>query len=216
MVDLLNKGADVATTGTIASILVDEVGCTLSAARFYAQELREKKVLRGKGQKHGKAVDLSAVESLDWLIAQTLAPSISTAVETIQRVNALELRFVSGEDTPRDASDLDRTRAVFAYLRGLGIGALDNFGKVLATIVEAMRTNVFDEWAGGVETRVVVDFYNGGTSAAIYVHPNVDRKGTVLSFGPDEQSPPVSRILRIDERLLRRFADALGPPPEGT
>jgi hypothetical protein len=195
-----------AVSSDIAEFLRKDLGAPVGTSHLHMGHLRKAKILPSSKSGFGAAT-FQSQNGVDVLLSMLLAPSNSKAVATVQRVRGLEMRLAVFEGASRGDTLRDQGRNVFEYLRGLGIGPLNSFGNVLTTVVDALRSDAFTKWAAGI----VVDFHDGGTFAQLYILPTKHRRGIVLSFGQDEKSPPVSRILRIDERILRSLAETLGP-----
>jgi hypothetical protein len=63
---------------------------------------------------------------------------------------------------------------------------------------------------------VTVDFHGSGRGTLIYFDRQVVNEAAVFAFGMNEEAlrPPVERMIRVNEKVLRGLAAALGPLPE--
>jgi hypothetical protein len=203
------------TTKPVTDICVRAIGGTIATANRSAANLRKADLLSPTKRGFG-AADLTSSDAAAVLIALSLSPSHSLAVDTVRRVLALEMLHVGAEGATEYTITTEQSRPLFDYLRGLGIRPLQNLGETLTALLDAMRSTVFTEWAADGGKESVVEFQNDGRSATIYMMPAAARTGVFAHFGSagsfGKPGPSVTRLVRIDGRLLLEIAAALGPP----
>jgi hypothetical protein len=120
------------------------------------------------------------------------------------------------EKTAGDHVTVTSLRSVFDYLRDINIRPLNDLGEVLTAVVDAIRSGAFARWTSNGDKTLTLDFNDGGKTAMLFALP-LTRTGIFMSFADpescDERGPSVSRVVRLDERLLQDIANALGPLP---
>jgi hypothetical protein len=165
------------------------------------------------------AVDYNTSTAVDLLVGSILAPSNSKVVETVQTLRSRHMTSAHFNplslDTPADG----RVRAAFNAVRDIGIHLASplNVSAVLCAVIDSMRSGEFDKWAadGG---HVTVDFHDNGRGTLIYFDRHVVNEAAVFAFDMDMDKeasrPPVERMIRVNKKVLRGLAAALGPPSE--
>jgi hypothetical protein len=163
------------------------------------------------------AVDYSTPTVIDLLIGSILAPSNSKVVETVEALRGQHMTSAHFNPLSADTAPEDRVRAAFKSVRDVGIHLASplNVGAVLCAVVDSMRSGAFDRWAAG-EGHVIVDFHGNGRGTLIYFDRPVANEAAVFAFDMDKEAsrPPVERMIRVNEKVLRGLAAALGPLPE--
>jgi hypothetical protein len=204
------------TGKAIADICVRNLGGTADTAKVIIAHLRKADIL--PPTRPGRAAaDLSSRDAVAVLVALALAPTNTKAVETVRRVLALEMLFANLEgETVGLPLTVEKARNVFDYLRDIGIHPLHNLGEALTALLDSMRSGVFAEWAVDGGKEATLEFRNDGQSVSFYALPATAREGVFIHFGAvarSDRGPTVTRLLRIDERLLLEIVAALGPLP---
>lgn len=207
-----------ATSGDLVDIFVSDLGTTGSAARFYAQDLRRRGLLRGKGQQ-GTSVRLSTVEANRWLIAQLVAPSVASSATTIARVRGADFSSATfhpfiradGSTMPTD----ENRRCVAAFAHGLSFATAPTFGEALDSIVDDFRSGAWAAWAGEAPYELIFEFIDAGNHMQIYLTRKGTYESVVYQYAPAKPAPKigqaVTQILRLQGTTLERIAGALGP-----
>ncbi|MDB5615926.1 hypothetical protein [Tardiphaga sp.] len=188
-----------------------DLGKPAGTMKRYGQALRAAGCVSATKRGRGGA-DITTTDAVRTTIAALLSSSDTRAAGTVTRVCALPLIHVAREGVWPEADLLVPWRAPFQWLAGIAIGPLDDLGEALCSLIDAMRTDAFDRWAGDEGAAVYVDFHNEGANAYISILPRKTRAGVILTFGVEQRPPPMSTITRIDNRMLVKLATTLGPP----
>jgi hypothetical protein len=162
------------------------------------------------------AVDYNTSTTIDLLVGSTLAPSNTKVVETVDALRGQHMTSAHFNPLSFDTAPEDRARAAFKSVAVLGIHLASplNVSAVLCAVVDSMRSGQFDKWAAG-EGHVIVDFHGKGRGTIIYFDRPIANEAAVFAFDmdKDEPRPPVERMIRVNEKVLRGLAAALGPLP---
>jgi hypothetical protein len=164
------------------------------------------------------AVDYNTSTAVDLLVGSILAPSNSKVVETVQSLRSRHMTSAHFNPLSLDTPAEGRVRAAFEAVRDIGIHLASplNVIAVLCAVVDSMRSGQFDKWAVS-DGHVTVDFHGSGRGTLIYFDRHVVNEAAVFAFDMDKEAsrPPVERMIRVNEKVLRGLAAALGPiPPE--
>jgi hypothetical protein len=163
------------------------------------------------------AVDYNTPTVVDLFVGSILAPSNSKVVETVQTLRSRHMTSAHFNPLSSDTVPEDRVRAAFNAVRDIGIHLASplSVSAVLCAVVDSMRSGQFEKWASG-EGHVIVDFHGNGRGTLIYFDRPVANQAAVFAFGMNKEAsrPPVERMIRVNEKVLRGLAAALGPLPE--
>jgi hypothetical protein len=163
------------------------------------------------------AVDYSTPTVVDLFTGSILAPSNSKVVETVQSLRSRHMTSAHFNPLSSDTAPEDHVRAAFNAVRDIGIHLASplTVSAVLCTVVDSMRSGEFDKWAVS-DGHVTVDFHGTRRGTLIYFDRHVVNEAAVFAFGMNEEAlrPPVERMIRVNEKVLRGLAAALGPLPE--
>jgi hypothetical protein len=167
-------------------------------------------------RKRGPAPDISTAAAVDLLTGSILAPRNSKVVETVKALRSQHMTSAHFNPLSFDTAPEDRVRAAFKSVRDIGIHLASplNVSAVLCAVVDSMRSGEFDKWAAG-EGHVIVDFHGKGRGTIIYFDRPIANEAAVFAFDldKDEPRPPVERMIRVNDQVLRGLAAALGPLP---
>jgi hypothetical protein len=162
------------------------------------------------------AVSYSTSTVVDLFVGSILAPSNSKVVETVKALRFGHMTSAHFNPLSSDTTPGDRVRAAFNAVRDIGVHLASplTVSAVLCAVVDSMRSGEFDKWAAG-EGHVIVDFHGKGRGTIIYFDRPMANEAAVFAFDmdKDEPRPPVERMIRVNEKVLRGLAAALGPLP---
>jgi hypothetical protein len=205
----------VATFKAVADFLSTGLGSTFGTIKLHGGNLRKAGILPPSKRGFG-ALALDTRNAIDLSLSVLLAPTNLEAVETVQTMRSRHMTSAHFNPLSLDTPAEGRVRAAFNSVRDIGIhfvGPL-NVSAVLCAIVDSMRSGAFDKWAEG-DGHVTVDFHDNGRGTLIYFDRHAVNEAAVFSFDADKNAPrpPVERMIRINDQVLRALAEALGPLP---
>jgi len=179
-----------------------------------AGHLRKAKLAPPSRRGYG-ALPYDTAAAVNLMTGTLLAPSNSKVVETVQTLRSRHMTSARFNPLSPEAPFEGHVRAAFASVAALGIHLVGplNVSAMLCAVVDSIRSGAFDKWAGE-DGQVTVDFHDGGRGTLIYFDRHVVNEAAVLAFVADKSAPrpPVERMIRINEQVLRGLAAALGPP----
>jgi hypothetical protein len=129
-----------ATTTDFCSVFEARLGIRQGTAMLFAQRLRKDQTLLRRGRAGRGAVDLTAQEVANWLIA--LCAATSTARKGPDAIATVKLA--------RSAARVraDDIRCPPAALEGLGLASATTFGEAIDSLFTDMRTGAYARWHG--------------------------------------------------------------------
>jgi hypothetical protein len=201
---------------SVVDFFSNELSISAKSLERNASHLRKAQIAPPSKRGFG-AVDYNTPTVIDLFAGSILASSNSKVVETVQALRSGHMTSAHFNPLSSDTAPEDRVRAAFKSVRDIGIHLASplNVCAVLCAVVDSMRSGEFDKWAAG-EGHVIVDFHGKGRETIIYFDRPVANQAAVFAFGMNKEAsrPPVERMIRVNEKVLRGMAAALGPLPE--
>lgn len=169
---------------------------------------------KGSRGRYG-GVDLTETDAVNLLLALLLDRTRGTSIA--EGVSALRaLRLASTVYVPLgNLSENEAATHILNFVRDLAIidGKNPAFGATFDALLRSMRSDRFVRWVESASDVAIVEIYDDGTSALLVLSKSADAERVGFSFGlkPDERTPDIQKIIRINLPFLLKLSTALGP-----
>ncbi|MET4208925.1 hypothetical protein ABIB95_003742 [Bradyrhizobium sp. LA2.1] len=193
-----------ATTTVYVDILSRLLGIPVPTITTYIQRLREDETLFRRGKQGPGAIEPTAAEIANLLIALCATPSTGRRAPNpldVVRTARAAIRLTSGAFSSRLAEDI----AHFTFARA------ETFGEALEALIADMRDGTYAEWKGDDYPRATVRFLDHG--GRIFV--NLQRQNGPMSFvvfrndDGDFGGPCLNQIAELDLFALEAVGQAM-------
>jgi hypothetical protein len=184
-----------------------------STSMLAAQRLRVDESVLRRGRRGAGALDLSAAEVANWVIALCAATATTRkspdAIETVKRARAA-VRLHDPE--------LDRDCPAPA-IEGLAIAGAKTFGEAIDGLLADMRNGAFSTWTGSKPHILRISFFNNGGRITINLwrYREGGAQQAVLVFRndghPADKGSGLTFIHELNGDVLVALAGVLGPVP---
>jgi len=190
------------------------LGIPKSTAMHFAQALRQDETIFRRGKQGFGAVEPTAAEVANWLIALVAATAVTRKspdpIDTVKFARAAVRLSGYGLDIAPEGLD------------DLAIANAATFGEALDTLIADMRSGVYARWQNGWIANLNIRFFNNGGRIVINLDRHALETGerTAAAFvyrsenPADSLSPCLTFVHELDGFALQRIAEILGPLTE--
>jgi hypothetical protein len=191
-----------ATSTIYVKILSRLLGIPVSTITMYIQRLREDETIFRRGKQGPGAVDLTAGEVINLLIALCVTPSTGRRAP-----NPLDVVKTARAAVPLPASDFAPEIAHFAFSRA------NTFGDAFEALLADMCDGTYGAWKGDQYPRATVRFLDHGGRIIVNLQRAPTDAMSAIVFRNDEADfggPCLNQIAELDLFALEAVAQAMG------
>jgi hypothetical protein len=194
-----------ATTTVFVDILSRLLGIPPSTITAYIQRLRENESVFRRGKQGQGAIEPTAPELANLLIALCATPSTGRkAPEPLEVVGIARAAVRLVESRVNDAIDC------------LAVARAQTFGEAIEALIADMRSGAYASWKGAGHPMAKIRFYDHGGRIFINLQgTNADPASTLVFQNEDGEfgGPCLNQIAELDMVAMEAIAKAMGPLP---
>lgn len=194
-----------ATTTVFVEILSRLLGIPPSTITAYIQRLRENENVFRRGKQGQGAIEPTANELANLLIALCATPSTGRkAPEPLEVVRIARAAVRLVESRVNDAIDC------------LAVARATTFGEAIEALIADMRSGAYASWKGAGHPTASIRFYDHGGRILINLQSAADSPPSILVFRNDDGDfggPCLNQIAELDMFAIEAIAKAMRSLP---